>query len=217
MSEDPAATYVLGTALLRDNQVERGSRVIDKILRKADSAEAHLLIGTAKYGAGDFAGARDEFRRAEALNPALPDVHAYLGLALLNTGDSTEASDAFRKELELSPENFTALLQLGVLSKQARNYDEARRLLGDALRVRPGDIGVRYQIATVELASGNATEALKALEAIVAESPNFREAHVSLATVYYRMQRKEEGDRERAIVRKLTETEQAARSQPTAR
>jgi hypothetical protein len=44
----------------------------------------------------------------------------------------------------------------------------------------------------------------------VKESPNFTAAHVSLATVYFRLQRREDGDRERAIVRKLNAEAQAA-------
>jgi tetratricopeptide (TPR) repeat protein len=212
--DDLGLAYILGTALLRDKQVEAGSRIIDKILRKGNSAEAHLLLGTAKYAGNDFAGARDEFRLAEASNPKLPEVHAYLGLALLNVGEANDAANAFRKELEINPESFTPLLQLGVLAKREQNYEQARRLLGRALRARPGDIGVRYQIAVVDLASGKTEAALQNLEAIVAESPNFRQAHASLATAYYRLKRKGEGDRERAVIRKLMEAEQAAKSQP---
>ncbi len=42
-----------------------------------------------------------------------------------------------------------------------------------------------------------------ALEAMVKEAPSFTEAHVTLATVYYRLKQKEAGDRERAILQKL--------------
>ena len=41
------------------------------------------------------------------------------------------------------------------------------------------------------------------LEPLVAEHPSFSEAHVSLATVYYRLGRSEDGDREQAIVQQL--------------
>ena len=41
------------------------------------------------------------------------------------------------------------------------------------------------------------------LEKVVKQSPQFLEAHVSLAQVYYRLKRKADGDRERAIVQKL--------------
>ena len=44
---------------------------------------------------------------------------------------------------------------------------------------------------------------------IVKAAPSFVEAHVTLATVYYRLKRKEDGDRERAIVQKLNAEAQA--------
>ena len=51
--------------------------------------------------------------------------------------------------------------------------------------------------------------ALDELEEIVSESPKFLEAHVSLSTLYYRLKRKEDGNRERQIVEKLTTERQA--------
>ena len=75
--------------------------------------------------------------------------------------------------------------------------------------MRPGDVGVRYQLATIELSMGKVEEARAQLESLVAEAPNFTEAHVSLATVYYREKRKADGDRERAVVEKLNAEKQA--------
>jgi Tfp pilus assembly protein PilF len=60
-------------------------------------------------------------------------------------------------------------------------------------------------VASIDLAAGRVDEARVRLEAVVKQAPQFIEAHISLATVYYRLKRKEDGDRERAIVRKLTE------------
>ena len=68
---------------------------------------------------------------------------------------------------------------------------------------------MRYQIATIDLARGKIEDARKGLESIIKESPKFTEAHVTLATVYYRLKRKEDGDRERALVLKLNADEQA--------
>ena len=62
---------------------------------------------------------------------------------------------------------------------------------------------MRYQQASILLAQNKIEPARIELERIVKESANFTEAHVSLATVYYRLKRKEDGDRERAIVQKL--------------
>jgi hypothetical protein len=47
------------------------------------------------------------------------------------------------------------------------------------------------------------------LEAVAKEFPDFTEARVLLASVYYRLNRKADGDRERAIVQKLNAEQQA--------
>jgi Tfp pilus assembly protein PilF len=75
--------------------------------------------------------------------------------------------------------------------------------------VRPGDLPTRFQIASIALARQETVAATRLLEAIVAEAPAFLEAHVALATAYYRQQRKVEGDRERAVVERLTEEKEA--------
>ena len=46
----------LGTALIREKRVEEGQVLVDRILRNGDSAEAHLMLGTAKMGASGFCG-----------------------------------------------------------------------------------------------------------------------------------------------------------------
>jgi tetratricopeptide (TPR) repeat protein len=207
--DNPTFIYLLGTALVRDGQTAKGQLVIDKILRNGDSAEARLLMGTTKYMAKDFSGARDDLQKALDLNADLPDVHAYYGMALLSTGDPAAAKEAFARELKINPNNFDANLQMGLLSRQDEQNDEALKYLQHALQIRPGDPGVRYQIAVLEMATGQLDAARRDLESLIKDSPDFLEAHVSLATVYFRQKRKADGDRERAIVAKLNAAKQA--------
>lgn len=47
------------------------------------------------------------------------------------------------------------------------------------------------------------------LEAVAKEFPDFVEARVLLASVYYRLNRKADGDREQAVVNKLNAEQQA--------
>ena len=68
---------------------------------------------------------------------------------------------------------------------------------------------VRYQLAALDLAVGHLEEARKGLEDLIRQEPRFLEAHVTLATVYYRLKRKPDGDKERALVQKLNEEIQA--------
>jgi Flp pilus assembly protein TadD len=70
---DLGLSYLLGAALIRDQQTERGGPVIDRILRNGDSAEARLLLATAKLNAHDIADAREDLEKAIELNPRLPE------------------------------------------------------------------------------------------------------------------------------------------------
>jgi tetratricopeptide (TPR) repeat protein len=202
-ADSSAVSYLLGTALVRDGQAARGQVVINRILQNGDSAEARLLTGTTKYFTNDFMGALVDLQKAVELNPDLPDVYAYYGLALLSSGDQDGAQKAFEKELARDPINFDANLRMGVVLRQDEDYTAAMKYLEQALQVRPGDLGVRYQIAAVKLAQGQVEEARQDLESVLKESPDFVQAHVSLATIYYREKRKADGDKERAIVGKL--------------
>jgi tetratricopeptide (TPR) repeat protein len=201
--------YLLGTALVRDGQASNGQVIVDRILKNGDSAEARLLMGMTKFAIKDFAGALVDFQKAVDLNPELPDLYSYYGLALLTTGDQAGAKKAFEQELRRDPNNFDANLRMGVLYRQDQANDEALKYFQHALQIRPGDFGVRYQIACVEFAKQDLAGASRDLEALVREAPEFTEAHVTLATVYFREKKKAEAERERAIVLKLNAERQA--------
>lgn len=207
--DDLAIAYLLGTAYIRQKRVAEGQVLVDRILRNGDSAEAHLMLGTAKMGISDYAGARDEFAKAEALNPALPEVHVLYAQALMFTGDSDLSEKEFQAELRQDPYNFQANLQLGAIAKQRQDFAQARKFFGRAGETRPGDPGVQYQLALLTIEDGSLDKAREMLEGLVKESPQFLEAHVSLAQVYYRLKRPEDGKREREIVQKLTAEIQA--------
>jgi len=206
--DDKAVTYMLGTALVRGGQVERGQAIIDQILRNGDSAEARLLLGVTKLNAREYPAALADLKRAVELNPALPDVYAYYGQALEATGDPARALEAYRKAIDANPADFLANREAGVLLKNEQKFDEALVYLDRALQTRPHDLDARYNVSSIHVQQGNLNTALQQLESMTKEAPEFRQAHVTLATVYYRLKRKSDGDRERAIVQNLTDETQ---------
>ena len=191
--DDLAVAYVLGSALVRDKQIERGQAMIDRIMRNGDSAEARLMLGTAKMGAMDYTGAITEFQKAVELNPNLPDVHAFLGVAQKESGDLEASRAEFQKEIQQNPNDFESNLNLAVLLKQDQEYEGARKLLDRALRVRPGHGSALCQLAAIELWTGKLEQARAGWNGISSRSRSF-----------YRLKRKEDGDREKALVQKLT-------------
>jgi Flp pilus assembly protein TadD len=207
--DDLGIAYLLGTALIREKRVDEGQILVDKIMHNGDSAEAHLMLGTAKMNVQDFAGARDEFARAIALDPNLPEVHGLYANALMLTGNSDVSAKEFKTELTVDPYNFEANLQLGAAARLNQDYEQASKYFARAEETRPGDPGVRYQQALVAIDQGRLDDARKLLEGLTKESPQFTEAHVSLSLVYYRLKRPEDSKREREIVLKLTAEAQA--------
>ena len=159
---EPGFDFLYGTALIGDGNTVSGTAVINRILSRGDSAEARLLRGTLELSAHERDSARADLEKAIALNPRLSGAHARLGELLLSLGESDQARAVFAQELALDPEEFTSNLNMGVLAKQDQDYAEALRYFDRALKTRPNDPGIRYQIANVDLATGNLDQARKA-------------------------------------------------------
>jgi tetratricopeptide (TPR) repeat protein len=201
--DDLAFAYVLGTALVRTGDERQGQLYIDRIFKNGDSAEGHLLMGIAHLNQFDYPAAKTELESALRLNPSLPTANSAYGRALLGLGDQAEAERAFRKELSVNINDFESNLMLGSMRKNARDFDAALTYLNRAVAIHPGDLTARKLVASLKLQTGAVAEAAAMLEQIVAESPDAVDAHVQLATAYNRLKRKDDADRERAIVDRL--------------
>ena len=208
-SNDRTVAFLLGSALIGDGQLSRGQQLIDKIFHDDDSAQAHFLLGSILLLADDGHSAIREFERAIQLDPKLPTLNAWYGRALMRMGDTVKAKTVFRSALEQNQNDFDANLFLGVLLRQDREFEEALTYLSRAVQLRPRDQYARYHVAAVYTSLGKLQDALPLLEHVAKEFPEFSEARVLLAWVYYRLNRKEDGDREKAAVQKLTADQQA--------
>jgi tetratricopeptide (TPR) repeat protein len=201
--DDRAYAYVLGTALVRDGQLEKGQPLIDRIFRDGDSAEAQLLLGTAHVLGRDYPAAIKAFERSIQLNPKLPAAHAFYGRTLLMMGNTHKAAEAFRAELALNANDYESHLQMGILLKQDQEYDAALTHIQRALELRPSSPDAQYQLGSTYVAQGKAEQAVQVLTSLTEQRPEMAQAHVSLATAYYRLKRRADGDRHRGIAEKL--------------
>jgi Flp pilus assembly protein TadD len=200
--DDMAFSYLYGSALMRSNHMDRGQEVMDRILKNGDSAEARVLMATARMRREDNIGARKDLERALELNPTLPGVHSLYGTVLYLMEDAGSLP-AFQKELEINPNDFTANLRVGLAALHDLKFDEAESHLRRALAVRPQDPTALLEFANLLTAQDKREDACRVLEDLVKRYPEFREAHVMLAANYYRLHRKADGDAESAIIKKL--------------
>jgi tetratricopeptide (TPR) repeat protein len=207
--DDRLYAYLLGSALLRRNELARGQRYIERLFQGGESAEAHLLMGVAHFKRGDAAEALPEFDRAAQLNATLPGVHSLHARALIRMGRREEAFRAFRRELQNNPNDFDANVHVGLLLKDDGKLDEAHEYLKRAGRLRSRDPAALYALGSLHLAAGRVEDAQEALEAVTRQVPDYRQAHVLLATAYYRQKKKELADRHRDIAEKLRAEQQA--------
>ncbi len=74
---------------------------------------AHALLGRARHGLGDAAGAADAYRTALSLDPRNADAERRLGNALLDLERGEEATAAFRRSAALNPRDSGSLYGLG--------------------------------------------------------------------------------------------------------
>jgi tetratricopeptide (TPR) repeat protein len=200
---DLSFAYLLGTALLRLDDVVGGQEYVDRVFGAGESAEAHLLLGIAHFGQHDYRAAKKELEAALKLNPRLPTANSSYGRTLMLLGEPDASERAYRRELELNPNDFEANLQLGNLRKSAQRFAEASTYLERATRIRPTDLAARRLLGSLRLQTGQNEEAVALLESVAKEAPDAVEVHVQLATAYNRLKRKEDADRERAIVDRL--------------
>lgn len=209
LGEDRLYNYLMGTALLQRNELVRGQTFIDKLFKEGDTAAVRLLMAIAHVRRNDARSAIPELEKAVALDPKLPTVHSVHGRALMDAGRRLEAAEAFRRELVHNPNDFDSNLYLGLLLKDENKLDEALVHLNRAGRLRPQDPRVLYGLGSLHLSAGRVAEAQKALEAVTTAVPEYLQAHVLLAMVYYRQKNKELGDREKAIADRLRQQRQA--------
>jgi len=203
LAGDRLFDYLFGSALIHENQIERGQVIIDRLLRDGESAEVHLLLGAQYLSAGDTLKAQPELEKAIELNPDLPSVHAFYAKILQRNRDHEAAAREFAEELKRNPNDFESNLWLGLLRREENRLDEAMAYLKRARRLRPDDPSVAWALGRVHLAAGRLEDAREELEKVVKVSPDFQPAHVVLATAYYRLGLRDLGNEQRAIVQKL--------------
>lgn len=212
--DDRAVNYALGTALIRDGQIQKGELVIDRILKSGDSAEVTLLMGAAQLAGGDPKTAIATIGKALEMNPDLPSGWSLYGEALQDGGQEEKAKDAFRHALQSDPNDFDANFRLGAVLRHDGNVQGAFPYLERALQLRPGSVSALYQVGATNLAFGKLELARKNLEQVERESPDFPEVHAQLASLYARLGLAADSKRERDIILKLNEKSRAKGPQP---
>jgi tetratricopeptide (TPR) repeat protein len=198
--KEDSASFLLGSSLLRLGIYRQALTLLYSSVESSKSADAHMVLGQAFLGIKVYGEALKQFQEAETLNPKLDGIHANLATAMAGQGETGKAIAEYKLELAKHPENFEANYMLGRLDRLSNNMAEARKYLDKANSLRPGDPSVNYEYAVLAMQSKDYAKAASLLENIVQQEPDYLDAHVLLAEVYFHMHKKQEGMREKALV-----------------
>jgi tetratricopeptide (TPR) repeat protein len=205
---DLSVAWLLGSALIRAGHRREGLDRVDRVAREGNRPEAYLLAGRTALKMNEFERARDYAAAAAHLNPRLPGVDTLRGTVLSYLGDTEGAAAALRAAVEADPRDFEAQLGLGAVLHTNRDLAGAREHLQRALQFKPDSTVARYEWARLERTEGQVEAAARDFEKVVHGDPTWAQPHVELAALYFRLNRQEDGERERAIFDRLTAEQQ---------
>ena len=109
INPDPATHYALAQVLQQRGDMEGATAALAEAERvrhqREQEQQASVLtsVGTAKFDAGDFAGALELFRRAVAASGQYAPAYYQMGRTLQRLGREQEAKDAFARAAALNP------------------------------------------------------------------------------------------------------------------
>ncbi len=206
--EDLDLAYVLGSALIASGKERDGLVLVERVAKRVNSADAYMLAAKTRLKLNDFGAASEDLEAAARIDPHLPDLYTLLGIAKEGAGDLEGAEKDLRAALELNRNDFQANMHLGGILYEKRDLDGAKTYIQRALDITPDSLFALYELALVKGATGQVDAAVSDLEKIVQRDPNWLDAHVQLAALYYKQHRQADGLKERQIVDRLTAEQQ---------
>ena len=206
--DDLAVEWMLGSALIRNGRREEGLHRVENAAKHGNNAEAYLLAGQTALKLDDFERARDHADAAMRLNPALPGLLTLRGSVLSYLGDNKGALEALQKAVAADDKDFEAHLQLGALLNTERELDGSRKHLERALQLNPTSNLALYELAKLERTEGRLDAAAKDFESVIRKDPAWAQPHIELSAVYFRLNRRDDGEKEKAAFDRLTAEKQ---------
>ena len=202
--------WAYGSALIANGHLRDGLAAAEQVAKETNRPEAWLLAGQTLLRVDEFVRAKDDLENAARLDSTMPGVENALGHAREKVADYQGAIEAYSKAVAQQPNDADAWLGLGGNEYFQRDLKGARTSLQRALALDHGSAPAFYALGLVEKAQSNPQVAITDLEKAVKLRPDWMEAHVQLAALYFQLHRTADGARERQLVDRLAENQQKA-------
>lgn len=201
--DDLGVKWELGTSLISSGKVKDGLALVETVAEKGQSAEAYALAADTYLKMNEFERGIPLAAAGLKLNPKVPGLLTISGRLKQYMGDYAGAKNDLRQAITVNANDFEAEVTLAAILNGERELDEAEKHVDRALAIKPDATLARYERARIEKTRGNVAAAVSDFEKVVAADPNWLRPHVELATLYYKVNRPEDGEKERATVERL--------------
>lgn len=129
---DAAGHYLLGAALLRQDNFVAAQAALKRSFSLEANPETEYLLGVTLEKLGDRAAAIETLRRVIKARPDHAAAFSALGAAYREAGNFTEAQAALERAVELDKDDLRATYQLGLVYAKLGNNEAAKRMFARA-------------------------------------------------------------------------------------
>ena len=171
-----------------DGNLARARALLEKSIRSrtgsAENTEAYNQLGMLLWEMGNTKDAVDAFNESIRMDAGQYDVLCNLGVALSSQNDFSAADRAFREASLIQSDDPRPLAFAGVIYVKNQRWEDAVHNLTRALGRTPKDPCLQTALAIAELHTAGAETALKRLQAVVKQFPDYAPAFFNTATIY---------------------------------
>jgi Tfp pilus assembly protein PilF len=183
-----------------------GQSLLNLSLVSPDSAQMHEAMAHEDARQNDNAAAIEQYRKALAIDSAIPGLHFELAELLQNLPDEkskAEAEQQYLAALKSNPFDEKADVRLGDIALQKNDQKKAEAYYAAALHLQPSDPDANLGMAKILLEKHETAQATTLLEKAAQADPTNASVHFRLGTLYRQQGRMEDSKREIDEYKKL--------------
>ena len=182
--DDWASHYNLGNYYQNTQRFEKAIEAYEKSLQLYPEGIAALINQSFAYNLlGKKEIALERLYRALEIDPTNEAANLNFAMLMGEMGRLEEAEKAMKKVMEVNPESAQAAYNLSVMLAE-RKPDEAMEFSRKAVDLNPNEPKYKYSYAFYLNRSGKENEAIRLLEDMIVDHPDFADSWFLLGSIY---------------------------------
>jgi tetratricopeptide (TPR) repeat protein len=207
--DNPEAHKILGLDLIIIGKNDEAQVEMEEASRlEPNSAEIHYFLGRIHFTRAAYQLAKQEFEEAIRLDPSYVKAYDNLGLTMEGLGDDNAALTDFEKAFALmerqgKKSEWPYVNACAMYNRQ----NEPERALGycqTAIQINPKNDQAYFEIARAHMAQQRWEQAATALQSAIQNNARYARYHYVLSTVYRKMGKTADSQREVETFQKLS-------------